>query len=167
MQVDPTLAIGCITCYVRLVATVVGRQRWGMMAPYGRVAEVKILRKSNSTGCGFATWRAVSLTFGRCRSSCIHFSRRRIFSELQLKNYRFMTFHDYSCNNFMGSLLTMVQQQPGRNRENHHWKFWTSGHLHQPGRSSECRPSPLKLPWLWTAGREVLLVVESGWWWQY
>ena len=30
--------------------------RWGMMAPFGRVAEVKLLRKTGATGCGFAAW---------------------------------------------------------------------------------------------------------------
>lgn len=32
--------------------------RWGMMAPFGRVAEVKLLRKTGATSCGFATWFA-------------------------------------------------------------------------------------------------------------
>ena len=29
---------------------------WGMMAPYGRVAEVKILRKSGAAPCGFVSF---------------------------------------------------------------------------------------------------------------
>lgn len=29
---------------------------WGMMAPFGRVAEVKLLRKTGATGCGFVSY---------------------------------------------------------------------------------------------------------------
>lgn len=167
MQVDPIiLAIGCITCYVRLVATVLGRQRWGMMAPYGRVAEVKILRKSNSTGCGFATWRAVSLTFGRCRA--VH-----PFFKLETKD-------------FFGAAAQKLQVHDISWQLQQFWDLcllWSNNSLEETERIiigssgpqvtytnlGEAQNAVQALSNCRGFGRqgEVLLVVVSGWWWQY